>query len=513
MDKVAELQLMCDNTLEEKNRLQSESDTTAKRLVRAEKLTSGLNSEGVRWKASIVSLSEEKTALIGDCFLSCACISYYGAFSGVYRDELIDLWLETAHGLEIPVSKRFSLTDTLGDPVMVREWQNQGLPTDDVSVNNGILVDKCRRWPLMIDPQMQANKWIRKKEELNNVLITTMRDGNLLRALENCIRLGRPLLIEDVGEQIEPALEPVLQKATFKNGARLLIRLGDSDVDYDVGFRLYMTSKMPNPHYLPEVCIKVTLINFTVTMIGLESQLLGDVVVLERPDIELKKVNLMLSMAEDKKSLLQLEAKILQMLSESEGNILDDEVLINTLSESKLTATAIGERVAEAEITEAEINDTRSRYLPVATRGSIIYFVIADLAGIDPMYQYSLEYYSTLFGRCINEAEKNANLTIRLENIISFATLTIFQNICRGLFERDKLLFSAFVCFQVLRNTGQIHDLEWNLFVRGPGAFERADQPPNPLPDKITMPLWDILYVAETRLRYTSSITSLLGKL
>ena len=111
-------------------------------------------------------------------------------------------------------------------------------------------------------------------------------------------------------------------------------------------------------------------------------------------------------MADDKKQLASLEAKILQMLSDSQGNILDDEVLINTLADSKVVAVQISERVAEAEVTEAEINEARSRYLCVSTRGSIIYFVIADLALIDPMYQYSLEYYAILFNRCIVEAEK-----------------------------------------------------------------------------------------------------------
>ena len=57
-------------------------------------------------------------------------------------------------------------------------------------------------------------------------------------------------------------------------GGRMLIRLGDSDIEYDKNFRFYMTSKMSNPHYLPEVCIKVTIINFTVTVAGLEDQLL-----------------------------------------------------------------------------------------------------------------------------------------------------------------------------------------------------------------------------------------------
>ena len=136
-------------------------------------------------------------------------------------------------------------------------------------------------------------------------------------------------------------------------------------------------------------------------------------------------VQLLLQMAEDKKQLASLEAKILLMLSESEGNILDDELLINTLSESKLTALAISERVAEAEVTEREINSARAKYSEVATRGSLIYFVIADLATIDPMYQYSLAYYANLFNRCLADSEKSADLETRLENILTYSTLTI----------------------------------------------------------------------------------------
>ena len=103
-------------------------------------------------------------------------------------------------------------------------------------------------------------------EMRNGLRVLKPTDGNFLRSLENCIRIGNPALIEDAGETLDPALEPVLQKAVFKQGGRLLIRLGDSDVDYDPNFKLYITTKLANPHYLPEVCIKVTVINFTVTM-------------------------------------------------------------------------------------------------------------------------------------------------------------------------------------------------------------------------------------------------------
>jgi dynein heavy chain len=104
--------------------------------------------------------------------------------------------------------------------------------------------------------------------------VIKLTDGNYLRTLENCIRIGMPVLLEDLGETLDPSLEPILLKQTFNQGGRLLIRLGDSDIEYDKAFRFYMTTKMSNPHYLPEVCIKVTIINFTVTKLGLEDQLL-----------------------------------------------------------------------------------------------------------------------------------------------------------------------------------------------------------------------------------------------
>ena len=109
---------------------------------------------------------------------------------------------------------------------------------------------------------------------MNSLKIIKLTDGNFLRTLENCIRIGMPVLLEELGEQLDPALEPILLKQTFSQGGRLLIRLGDSDIEYDRNFRFYMTTKMSNPHYLPEVCIKVTIINFTVTRTGLEDQLL-----------------------------------------------------------------------------------------------------------------------------------------------------------------------------------------------------------------------------------------------
>jgi hypothetical protein len=103
----------------------------------------------------------------------------------------------------------------------VREWQINGLPTDRVSTDNAILVTRGKRWPLMIDPQEQAKKWIKNMEAKHKLAVTRLNHPNMLRTLENCIRIGTPLLLEDIGEFLDPALEPVLQKAVFKQSGAL----------------------------------------------------------------------------------------------------------------------------------------------------------------------------------------------------------------------------------------------------------------------------------------------------
>ncbi|MXQ83245.1 hypothetical protein E5288_WYG018809 [Bos mutus] len=403
-EQIQALQDEYDKGVNEKESLAKTMALTKARLVRAGKLTAALGDEQVRWEESIQKFNEEISNIVGNVFIAAACVAYYGAFTAQYRQSLIEYWIQDCQSLEIPINPDFSLINTLGDPYEIRQWNTDGLPRDLISTENGILVTQGRRWPLMIDPQDQANRWIRNKESKNGLKIIKLTDSNFLRTLENSIRLGLPVLLEELRETLDPALEPILLKQTFVSGGRLLIRLGDSDIDYDKNFRFYMTTKLPNPHYLPEVCIKVTIINFTVTKSGLEDQLLSDVVRLEKPELEEQRIKLIVRINTDKNQLKAIEEKILKMLFTSEGNILDNEELIDTLQDSKasqifllfinsITSGAIKIRLKEAESTERMINIAREKYRPVATQGSVMYFVIASLSEIDPMYQYSLKYF------------------------------------------------------------------------------------------------------------------------
>ncbi|XP_017317258.1 dynein axonemal heavy chain 6 isoform X2 [Ictalurus punctatus] len=472
-NEIAALQKHFNSSLAEKETLAENMALTKARLSRSAKLTSALADERVRWQESIELFELEINNVVGNVFVGAACVAYYGAFTSHYRQLLIEQWISRCQELGIPISSNFSLIGILGDPYEIRQWNADGLPRDIVSTENGILVTRGRRWPLIIDPQDQANRWIRTREVKNGLKVIKLTDTGFLRTLENAIRLGMPVLLEELKETLDPALEPVLLKQTFLSGGRTLIRLGDSDIDYDKNFRFYMTTKMANPHYLPEVCIKVTIINFTVTKSGLEDQLLSDVVRLERPELEEQRNELIVRINADRNQLKAIEDRILKLLFTSQGNILDNEELINTLQESKVTSEAIKSRLQEAEATELMINTAREKYRPVATRGSVMYFVIASLSEIDPMYQFSLKYFKQLFNSTIETSEKHSKLSARLQILLDSTLFSAYTNISRGLFEQHKTIYSFMLCVEIMIQREEISPQEWFCFLRGAGGMDK----------------------------------------
>ena len=222
-------------------------------------------------------------------------------------------------------------------------------------------------------------------------------------------------------------------------------------VEYSKEFKLYLTTRLRNPNYLPEITVKVKLINFVITPLGLEDQLLGIVTRKEKPDLEVIKNELILQSACNKRQLKDIEDKILQVLSASRGDILEDETAVEILSSSKILAEEIVEKQEIASQTEQEIDKTRNFYVAVAVHSSALFFTISDLAFIDPMYQYSLNWFINLYELSIKQCEPSENLNTRIRNLISHFTYSIYKKICYSIFEKDKILFSFILCISLMR--------------------------------------------------------------
>ena len=457
--------------------LQAQATLCEVKLGRAEELISGLGGEKTRWTQVADELSVSYTNLTGDVLVSSGYVAYLGAFFRQFREEATESWVHMLGELDVPRSSEFTLQQVLGEPVKIRDWIINGLPADSFSVDNGIIVSNARRWPLCIDPQGQANKWFRNMEKANKMKVIKLTDGDFVRTLENSIQFGTPVLLENVGQELDPTLEPLLLKQIFKQGGVMCIRLGDATIEYSKDFRFYITTKLPNPHYLPETAVKVTLLNFMITQDGLQDQLLGIVVAQERPDLEEEKNELILQGAENKRKLKETEDKILEVLS-AEGNILENQEGIQVLKDAKIISTEISEKQVIAEETEKRIDEARAGYTTIAWSSSILFFAISSLSSIEPMYQYSLTWFIGLFIQAINDSEPSSDLPTRLDNLDKHFTFFLYKMVCRSLFEKDKLLFSFLLCTRLLRAKNELGDPEIKFLLTGGVSMGELDKNP-----------------------------------
>ncbi|XP_063728306.1 dynein axonemal heavy chain 6-like isoform X2 [Symsagittifera roscoffensis] len=548
--------------VEKVENLKLEKVLSHKRIARASLLTDALAGEKDRWITSIAEFEHLLDFVAGDALVCAAGVAFNGAFTAGIRDELITSYKSACVANGIKLTEGVTLTLGLSQPHEVLKLYSEGLPKDAHSTDNALIIKKNYHYPLIIDPQGQAVKWISQMAG-HKLKKTKLNDPNMLRTLENALRVGDPLLIEGFLEDVDPGLTPVLLKQTATVGGQEVVTLGDREVEFNDNFMLYMVTAISNPHYLPTVCIKVNLVNFMVTFDGLQDQLLATVVQQEKPLLEEQKRDNLESLARDTETIRELQRKSLRLLQSSEGHLLDQQDLVETLQRSKVISAEIKERIEISKVTAENIQTVRDQYLPVAKRAAILYFVLADLSQIDVMYQFSLPWFTDIFQRSItsdkltpanrpptNKTTTAANETVAskkvavtpgpttplsqgrttptgerggeieespqemegnveegaddgklkelLDSMNNRLTENIFKVVSQAIFSEDLLLFAFHIYTSIERAAGRISPEEWNVFLHTDALSDLAEAHTTSEPETKPIPYSRLLNIVDS---------------
>eukprot|EP00930_Biecheleria_cincta_P003159 TRINITY_DN104093_c0_g1_i1.p1 TRINITY_DN104093_c0_g1~~TRINITY_DN104093_c0_g1_i1.p1 ORF type:complete len:2548 (+),score=550.26 TRINITY_DN104093_c0_g1_i1:162-7646(+) len=476
--------------------LKEDAETMTRRLNAASQLIEGLGSERKRWTEDLQKMGEVKLRLVGDCLICAAFVSYAGPFNHEFRSQMVYTdWTGRVESEQIMKTDAYKLETLLTSDVEVAAWGGHGLPSDELCVQNGILVTRSSRWPLCVDPQMQIVTWIKKKEEKAGLTVKTFND-EYIKFLELAIQYGKPFLFENLDEELDPMVDPVLEKRYVYVNGQKMITLGDNQLEWNDTFSLLMTTKLSNPKYTPEVMGKASIVNCVITLEGLAAQLLNVVVGFERPDLEEMRQKLVQQMSDNRQVVKSLEDTLLRELAASKGSILDNDELIQTLNNAKAKSIEINESLESAAKTAQEIEKTRAIYTPVAKRGSILYFAMSGLVAISEMYEYSLSSYLGVFMTALRDAKPDKIVDNRLKNLREKMTQTMYDYTCMGIFEKHKLLFSFQMTTMILDGDNDLDAREFDFYMKGNPSLEK---PKDPVPHTwLSEPGWKDLQLLKT---------------
>ena len=440
---IVELKKNHEESVVESNNIKQEIEAVRKKVERSEKLLINLSSEKDRWSKQMDEFKVNINNLLGDTFLSSSFLAYIGFYDAFYRKFLKDKSRQIVKQNEIISSNDFDEVEWLTKANDKATWQNCKLPNDNICLENATILQRFNRYPLIIDPAGQATEFI-KTFYSKKLKSTTFTDSSFMKLLENALRFGYPILVQDV-EKIDPIMNSLLNKEIHKQSGRNLIRIGDQEIDFSLTFNMFMVTRDSSCHFTPDLCSRVTFLNFTITQSSLQNQILDIVLKNERPEVNQKKEELIKAQREFKVQLRQLEENLLTALN-SEGNLLDNNEVMTQLEDIKKKSNEISIEVSKSEDIMKELESTMNEYAPLANKASRIFFALDSLEVIHYLYRYSLSFFMDILNFVINCKEmqdfpKNM-YSDRQTKIIKLLFKEIYHRVGYSLLNKDKAILA-----------------------------------------------------------------------
>ena len=436
--KVAILKQKLNQFTKEAAEIEISLSKTQETIVSADKLVAGLEGEYERWTKDVEMMKSDVDSLPMFAIITAGFLTYLANLPENVRISLIDTW-SSKLGV-----RRFDLKRFLSSEREMLQWRADGLPADDLSLENAITMMKCIPRPFVIDPSSQAIEWLKfhlGKEE--SIEVVNINDERFFLNLELAVRFGKTLIIQDA-RRIEPVLYPILRGEVVGQGPYKTIQVGEKLIDFNPKFRLFMVTKSPAPDLAVSGKSLVSIINFTTTSAGLTGQLLGKALHVEKPELEQRKSQLLKQEEDLKIQISNLEDALLDQLNASSGNILENKELLDSLNQTKSKSATIENSLKESIVLQENLESEGNIYLPLAEFASKLYFVLRELSKINNMYQFSQNVFISLYGKTLSSLTGGKAET-RVDSLKRTLLHVVYEYITRSLFKSDRLMFALHV--------------------------------------------------------------------
>ncbi|RDD40688.1 Cytoplasmic dynein 2 heavy chain 1 [Trichoplax sp. H2] len=421
----------------------------------AETLVTKLDGEYKRWSTQVTNLTSEMNQLPRWSLITAGFMTYLGSAPENVRENKIHDWCRACNVDRLDL-RRFLSTES-----EQLSWKAEGLPSDNLSIENAIFILKSSITPFLVDPSMRATDWLKTHLKDARLEIVNQQDPNFTTSLELAIRFGKTLIIQEV-DNIEPILIPLLRNDLISQGPRYVIQIGEKVIDYNEDFKLYLATRNPQPELPSDAASIVNEINFTTTKAGLTAQLLAMTIQNEKPELEVRKMEFLKTEEELKIQVEKLEDSLLEELAQAEGNILENKDLIESLNKTKASSITIAESLQESLRLQSALDQERDVYRPLAEYGSSLLFVITDLSKLNNMYRFSLSSFLRLFQRALKSELDAGNIEMRIKLLMSSLRSLVYEYACRSLYKADHLTFAMHLVHGIRPELFQ--EQEWEFF-------------------------------------------------
>ncbi|KAL3076780.1 hypothetical protein niasHS_011517 [Heterodera schachtii] len=231
------------------------------------------------WEARKERFAQQNETLVGDVLLSAAFLSYSGYYDQLLRDSIFQKWMGILESSQIMFRHELAHIEYLSTADERLQWNNNGMPTDELCTENAIMLKRFNRFPLIIDPSGQSIEFICKEfstasgkehQKGGSVQLTSFNDNLFRENLESALRFGQTLLVQDA-ESYDPIINPVLNREVKRTDGRVVITIGDQDIDLSPDFKIFLFTRDSSVEFPADVCSRVTFVNFTTTRASLET--------------------------------------------------------------------------------------------------------------------------------------------------------------------------------------------------------------------------------------------------